>query len=76
MSGFAIYETVEIQLRPTKTVQPAAVHFQRTNLAAGFFFSLLRGDSIRYPRQSVGEWVIDSFTFGDSYRISKLVCSL
>ena len=28
-----------------------------------------------YPCQSVGEWVIDSFRFGDSYLISEL-CEL
>ena len=28
-----------------------------------------------YPCQSVGEWVIDSFRFGDSYRMSEL-CEL
>ena len=30
------------------------------------------GSLSSYPCQSVGQWVIDSFRFGDSYRISEL----
>ena len=33
------------------------------------------GSPNTYPCQSVGQWVIDSFRFGDSYRISEL-CKL